>query len=34
MMYVTNVVGFDEQTVVSQDDMKRPDHPPLEDLIA
>ena len=32
--YVTNVVGFDEPTVVSNDAMKRPDHPPLEDLIA
>ena len=32
--HVTNLVGFDEPTVVSQDDMKRPDHPPLEDLIA
>ena len=31
---VTNVVGFDEPTVVSQDDTKRPEHPPLEDLIA
>jgi hypothetical protein len=32
--HVSNVVGFDEPTVVSQDDMKQPDHLPLEDLIA
>jgi len=34
LSHVTNVVGFNEPTVVNQDDMKRPDHPLLEDLIA
>lgn len=32
--HVDKVVGFDEPTVASQDDMKLPNHPDLEDLIA
>ena len=32
--HVDHVVGFEEPTVMSQDDMKKDEHPVLEDLIA
>ncbi|KZP05302.1 aspartyl-tRNA synthetase cytoplasmic [Athelia psychrophila] len=32
--HVDRVVGYDEETVASQDDMRLAGHPPLEDLIA
>ncbi|KAF7979700.1 hypothetical protein HWV62_41034 [Athelia sp. TMB] len=32
--HVDRVIGYNEETVASQDDMRLPSHPPLEDLIA